>query len=173
MIALPGGIVDGQRRPRPLRLAAAVDWYLVTADRFELLGSGDLSERDAKAIRDELRASYPAGAVFVGVARPREIEDILPSKWGTRRITWSERLRRPIAPSRAAVARGARLAVLSSGPVWVDSERLFTPGESVPLPWTEPPVSLRVLRPRQLRRELDGVLGRAGPRRARLLGRQG
>jgi len=163
--------VPGQRRPRVLRLAGGVDWYLADTGRFERLGSGDVSARDLQAVQAELARSGGPDAVFVCVARPREIEDVLGPKarWGTRRITWSTRLKRPIAPKLAWVARGARLALLpGKGPVWVDGERLFDPGEKVPLPWTEPMVELEVVRPRTVRAALRAAVGPSGPRRAAL-----
>ncbi|MGO9198627.1 MAG: hypothetical protein ACLQK4_16055 [Acidimicrobiales bacterium] len=171
----PGGLVDGQRRPRVLRLARAVDWYVADADRFELVGTGDVSMSDVTAVRADLAKASSAHAAFVCVARPREIEDVLGRKsrwvgaWGLRRITWSQSIGKPIAPKLAAVARGARLAVLpDQGLVWVDGERLFKPGETVPLPWTDPPVSLPVVRPRTVLAALRAAVGPQGPRRANL-----
>ena len=76
----PGGLVDGQRRPRALRLAKAVDWYIVDAGRFELVGSGDVSMRDVKAVRADLKECGSSQAVFVCVARPREIEEVIGKK---------------------------------------------------------------------------------------------
>jgi hypothetical protein len=52
------------------------------------------------------------------------------------------------------------------GTVWVDGERLFKPGEPVPLPWTSPEVSLVVVRPPALRKAMKATLGRDGPSRA-------
>jgi hypothetical protein len=163
----PGGLVEGQRRPKVLRLVRGGDWYVADRGRFEKIGSGDLSVRDLKAVRADLRESAGADAVFVCVARPREVEQVLTHRWGTRRITWSTRLKKPIAPKLAWVARGARLALLpGDGIVWVDGERLFTPGETVPLPWTDPPVELKVVRPKTVRTALKTAVGPKGPRRA-------
>lgn len=165
--APPGGLTDGQRRPRALRLAGGVDWYLAESGRFDFVGSGDVSLEDALSVRAELGAG--SGAVFVCVARPRAIEDVLggESKWGLRRLTWSRRLHAEVAPKLASVARGARLALLPGDDlVWVDGERLFRPGELVPLPWTDPPVSLRVVRPRNVLAALRRAVGPDGPRRA-------
>ncbi len=165
--APPGGLVDGQRRRRALRLAGGVDWYLAESGRFDFLGSGDLSLEDARAVLADLGAG--STAVFVCVAKPRAIEDVLggESRWGLRRLTWSRRLHAEVAPKLASVARGARLALLpGEGLVWVDGERLFTPGELVPLPWTDPPVSLRVVRPADVLLALRRAVGPGGPRRA-------
>jgi hypothetical protein len=169
----PGGLVDGQRRPRVLRIAGAVDWYLADRNRFERLGSGDLSMQDIQAVQADLGVADGSKAVFVCVSRPKEIEEILGqgrgARWGTRRITWSTRLGEPIAPSRGAVARGARVALLPGrGLVWVDGERLFSRDETVPLPWTDPLVELAVVRPREVRRALRQAVGAKGPRRAAL-----
>ncbi|MHB8246042.1 MAG: hypothetical protein ACYDGN_11960 [Acidimicrobiales bacterium] len=167
----PGGLVPGQRRPRVLRIAAGVDWYVVDRGRFALVGSGDVSLRDLKAVDAELAASGSGGAVFVCVARPKEIEEVLGPKGrlGIRRITWSQKMKTPIAPTLSAVARGARIALLPGvGPAWVDGERLFTPGETVPLPWMDPPLALPVVRPRQVLRALGEAVGHGGPKRADL-----
>ena len=172
----PGALVDGQRRPRALRLAKGVDWYLVDAGRFELVGSGDLSMRDVTAVQADLRESASPSAVFVCVARPREIEEVLGQKnrWGTKRITWATRRGKPIAPGLPAVARGARLAVLpDAGLVWVDGERLFSPGEKVPLPWTDPPISLEIVRPKAVLGALRKAVGPGGPTRAHMEGATG
>lgn len=139
--------------------------------RFELVGSGDLAGDDLEDVRRQLEMAPSGAAVFVCVARPREIEEVLGKngQWGTKRITWSERVQKPLAPSRAAVARGARVAVLPrEGIVWVDGERLFTVGEHVPLPWTEPLVTLLVVRPKSVRQALSRAVGQKGPRRAQL-----
>ncbi|MHB1987866.1 MAG: hypothetical protein ACYCSF_07760 [Acidimicrobiales bacterium] len=169
----PGGLVAGQRRPRRLRLVRGADWYVVDRERFELVGSGDLAMSDLAAVEAELRSTERSLGVFVCVSRPKEIEDVLGAgaSWGTKRITWSARIAKPIAPSLAAVARGARLALLPiKGAVWVDGENLFTPGERVPLPWTDPLVALEVVRPKALLRVLRAALGGSGPRRAQLGG---
>ncbi|MGO9558982.1 MAG: hypothetical protein ACLPQS_08420 [Acidimicrobiales bacterium] len=170
----PGGLVDGQRRPRVLRLAKAVDWYIVDIGRFELVGTGDVSMRDVKAVRADMKEAGSPLAVFVCVARPREIEEVIGKKsllntWSLKRITWSENQGKPIAPKLASVARGARLALLpDQGLVWVDGEHLFKPGETVPLPWTDPPVELLVVRPRTVLAALRTAIGPKGPERAEL-----
>lgn len=171
MNAPPGGLTDGQRRPRALQVASGVDWYVVDTGRFDLVGSGDVSMRDVKAVRAELRESASPTAMFVCVARPKEIEQVLNQKrqWGLRRITWSKELKKPIAPTVAAVARGSRLALLPEvGLVWVDGEKLFTPGETVPLPWTDPPIELLVVRPKRVLEAMRLAIGPTGPKRASL-----
>lgn len=143
--------------------------------RFCLIGAGDISVRDMRAVEADLRESASSKAVFVCVSRPREIEEVLGrrGRFGTKRITWSQRLSKPIAPKLAAVARGARLALLpGTGIVWVDGEHLFTPGETVPLPWTDPPVELTVVRPRTVLSAMREAVGPSGPKRAELLDRQ-
>lgn len=143
------------------------DWYLAAPGVFERLGSGDLSLEDLKAVAAEMERRY-GKAGFVAVARRREIEKVLSNSWGTKRITWSERLNRPIAPRLSDVARGARLACIPEGVFFVDEEHFFSEGEQAPFPWTDPPVSLPVMRPRRLRQRLRELVGKKGPRRARL-----
>jgi hypothetical protein len=140
-----------------------VQWYVVAAGRFEYVGQGDVSEADMRAVGRELREG-----IFVAVGQPKTAEDVLGTRaWGLRRLRWADKLRRPISPKLAWVAKGARIAVLPEmGTVWVDGERLFTPGEPVPLPWTSPEVALVVLRPSALLKAMEAILGPAGPRRA-------
>lgn len=164
----PGGLVSEQRRSRELRLAERPDWYLAADQLLQYVGSGDLSLADLQAVRAEVTGRYGERACFVAVGRPRELEEHLSNRFGTRRITWSERLGRPLAPSVRAIARGARLAVTSGGIFWVDGERLFEERKEVSLPWTSPPVELAVLRPASLRRVLEAAIGSSGPKRARL-----
>lgn len=109
--------------------------------------------------------------MFVCVARPREVEAVIGgrNRWGLRRILWSTTLSQPISPKIAAIARGARLAILPDrGLVWVDGERLFSVDEPVPLPWTDPPVELLVVRPKTVRAAMALALGPNAPKRANL-----
>ncbi len=163
----PGHLVDGQRRPRAVRLAFGTDWYLAAAGRFELVGSGDVSAADLSSVHADLGRS----GVFVCVAKPAGLETRLAAPGlGTRRITASSRRAAPARPKVAWVANGARLAVLPDvGAAWVDSEHLFHAGEIVPLPWTDPVVRLLVVRPRAIRAAIRSALGKGGPRRATVL----
>ncbi|MHB1508384.1 MAG: hypothetical protein ACYCST_05450 [Acidimicrobiales bacterium] len=162
----PGHLVDGQRRPRAARLAGATDWYLAAAGRFELVGSGDVSAADLSSVHDDLGWA----GVFVCVAKPAGLESRLAAPdLGTRRITASSRRAVPARPKVAWVASGARLAVLPDvGSVWVDCEHLFRSGEIVPLPWTDPVVTLLVTRPGTIRTAIRSALGKEGPRRAKV-----
>lgn len=167
----PGGLVPEQRRPKVVRLVKGGDWYAAGPGRLDLVGSGDLSVRDLAAVGVDLERSSTPWTVFVCVARPKEVEDVLGPKgtFGTKRITWSRRMDYRISPKVSAIARGARIALLpDAGVVWVDGERLFRPGEAVPLPWTDPPLSLVVVRPSVVRRALDAAVGPGGPKRALL-----
>ena len=168
----PGGLIDGQRRPKQLRLGAALEWYVAAAGRFERVGSGDVSEADLVAVAAELGEA----AVFVCVAKPKAIESYLarPSL-GTSRIGRRSRLRDrplpPVSPKPRWVARGARLAVVPGhGTVWVDDEHLFKAGERVPLPWTDPPVELVVVRPATVYAAMKAAMGPHAPKRAERLG---
>jgi hypothetical protein len=160
----PGGLVDSQRRARSLRLVDRADWYLVKKGSFELLGTGDVSEADLGSVHRELRAS----GVFVCVAKPPPLERYLGKQpWGVRRLSFSSRVNSPAGPKLRWVALGARLAVLPDlGAVWVDDEHLFPAGEQVPLPWTNPPVALIVVRPRTLYAAMKAMIGPGGPKRA-------
>ncbi len=162
----PGGLTDGQRRPRAQRLGVNLDWYVAAAGRFERVGSGDVSDDDLRAVGRELGEA----AVFVCVAKPKPLETHLRKPGvGTRRITRSSRLTGKVPPKARWVARGARVAVLpSKGTVWVDDEHLFKPGERVPLPWTDPPVELVVVRPAAVYAAMKAAMGRNGPKRAEL-----
>ncbi len=164
----PGGLIDGQQRPRALRLAGPVDWYVAGGGVFELVGTGDVSAADAEAVREELARSAAPLAVFVCVSRRKGVDELLAEgkSSGPRRQRWASR-RKPMAPSVAAVARGARIAVLpGSGAVWVDAERIFPPGDRVPLPWTSPRIDLESVRPKTVREAMRLALGKDGPRRA-------
>lgn len=162
----PGGLNDQQRRPRALRLAGDLDWYVVSAGCFERVGSGDVSDADLRSVRRELGDA----AVFVCVAKPVPLETYLPkAKLATRRITRSSRSKVRQAPKLRWVATGARLAVLPElGTVWVDDEHLFKVGDTVPLPWTDPPVELVVVRPAAIYAAMKVALGPNGPKRATL-----
>jgi hypothetical protein len=164
----PGGLLDRQRRPRAIRLVGAADWYLLASGRFDLVGSGDVSEADLRAVRRDLGSK----GVFVCVAKPQPLEKFLGRvPWGTRRISRSSQVRTPTRPKLRWVAEGARLAVLPEvGTVWVDGEHLFAEGEPVPLPWTEPLVELAVVRPPAIYAAMKAVVGADGPKRARLPG---
>jgi hypothetical protein len=162
----PAGLADQQRRAKSIRLATGADWYLVERGRFDLVGSGDVSDADLRSVERELGDS----GVFVCVVKPRPIEEILGEKaWGTRRIRRSAGLRAPTPPKLRWVAQGARLAVLPGrGTVWVDTEHLFAVDEPVPLPWTEPLVELVVVRPATVLSAMKAMVGPGGPARARL-----
>jgi hypothetical protein len=166
VIQPPGGLLDRQRRPRVIRLVGGADWYLVGPGRFDLVGSGDVSEADLRAVRRDLGG----GALFVCVAKPQPLEKFLGKvPWGTRRIARSSNANTPTRPKLRWVAEGARLAVLPElGTVWVDGEHLFTVGEPVPLPWTEPLVELAVVRPPAVYAAMKAIVGADGPKRARL-----
>jgi hypothetical protein len=167
---LPGCLLEGQRRPKAIRLAGRVDWYLVTEGRFELVGSGDVSDADLRSVHGELGGT----GVFVCVAKPVPLETYLPkANLGTKRITRSSKLKVPTYPKLRWVAKGARLAVLPDmGTVWVDGEHLFKAGEAVPLPWTEPLVELIVVRPAAVYAAMKAVLGPDRPKRAAAGSRQ-
>ncbi|MGH9296639.1 MAG: hypothetical protein ACRDZP_01520 [Acidimicrobiales bacterium] len=169
-VAVPGGLVAGQLRPKVVRLVKGADWYAIGPGRFDQVGAGDLSMKDIEAVGSDLPTS--PWTAFVCVARPREVEDVLGPKnnFGLKRITWSARQKGPMAPTLAAVARGARIALLpGTGVVWVDSERLFARDDSVPLPWTDPLVSMKVVRPKVVREALRREIGPHARRRALLL----
>ncbi len=162
----PAGLLDRQRRAKAIRLATRADWYVVTEGRFDLVGSGDVSEADLRAVGRELGDA----GVFVCVVKPKPIEEILGRKtWGTRRIRRSVEDKATAPPKLRWVAQGARLAVLPGrGTVWVDNEHLFTVDEPVPLPWTDPLVELVVVRPATVLAAMKAIVGRNGPERARL-----
>jgi hypothetical protein len=167
MITPPGGMLDNQRRARVIRLVGMADWYLVTPGLFDMVGSGDVSDADLRAVYRELGE----GGVFVCVGKPKPVEVVLGRRgdWGTKRITQSTRRSAPIRPKLRWVAQGARVAVLPElGPVWVDGERLFDVGERVPLPWTVPDVAMFVVRPATVLQAMRKVVGSGGPKRAGL-----
>jgi len=166
MIHLPGGLLDQQRRPKALRLVGKADWYVICMGRFDLVGSGDVSDADLRSVHGDLGE----GGVFVCVAKPQPLEHYLPKHaWGTRRISRAFRQSTPLYPKLRWVARGARLAVLPDvGTVWVDGEHLFTVGEPVPLTWTDPLVELTVVRPPTVYAAMKAIVGPNGPKRATL-----
>jgi hypothetical protein len=166
VIRPPGGLLDQQRRPKAIRLVGEADWYLVASGSFDLLGSGDVSEADLRSVHRELRDT----GVFICVAKPAPLEKYLGKQaWGIRRLNWSAKVKTPTRPKLRWVAQGARIAVLPEvGTVWVDDEHLFTAGEPVPLPWTDPPVELTVVRPRTVYVAMKSVIGPDGPKRANL-----
>lgn len=163
---IPAGLAHLQKRARISQLAARADWYLAVPGRFALVGIGDVSDADLRAVHRELRDK----GVFVCVQKPRTVEDVIGrSTRSLRRITQSARSDAPVPPKIRWVALGARVAVLPlEGVVWVDDERLFAPGEKVPLPWTEPVVELTVVRPSAVAAAIRAVIGPGGPKRATL-----
>lgn len=167
MIEIPGGLHDSTRRPRHLRVVSNGSWYLAAAGLLAKVGFGELALADLEAVSADLGAR-----VFVAHPEVRQLERYLSgSPRLTRRLRWYEGLSEPLQPSVGAVARGARVAVLPaggpgpSGVVWVDGDRVFRPGEVVPLPWTEPLVSLEVVRPRAVTAAIRAVIGPGGPKR--------
>jgi hypothetical protein len=162
----PAGLLDQQRRPRAVRLVAQADWYLIGPGRFDLVGSGDVSEPDLRAVHREIGE----GGVFVCVAKPPPLEQYLPKQpWRARRVSRTFQRAMPVRPKLRWVARGARLAVLpDAGTVWVDGEHLFPVGEPVPLTWTDPLVELVVVRPSSLYVTMKALVGTNGPNRASL-----
>lgn len=162
MIEIPGGLHDSTRRPRHLRVVSNGNWYLAGAGMLAKVGFGELALADLQAVQAEL-----GERVFLAHPEVRPIEKYLtgPPRLN-RRLRWYEKLSSPPQPSLAAVARGAQVAVLpGSGVVWVDDEKVFRAGETVPLPWTKPPVELLVVRPRTVMAAMRQVIGPGGPKR--------
>lgn len=168
MIEIPGGLYDSTRRPRRLRVVSYGNWYLAAPGILQKVGFGELALADLEAVYRELGKK-----VFVAHPEPHPIENYLSSRptvgsrrtWGLRRQKFYGEAEAPL-PSLGAVARGAQVAVLPGiGPVWVDGVRLFKPGEMAPLPWTEPLVELRVVRPKQLQKAMVAAIGPDGPKR--------
>ncbi len=162
MIEIPGGLYDSTRRPKRLRVVSNGDWFLAAKGLFARVGFGELALADLEAVRSDL-----GNRVFVAHPEVRALEKYMKGGSGRlyKRIRWYESLSAPPMPSVAAVARGAQVAVLpNEGIVWVDGERLFEVGSKVPLPWTDPPVSLQVVRPKQVTAALRNVIGPSGPR---------
>lgn len=163
MIEIPGGLHDSTRRPKRLRVVSSGDWYLAGEGTLVKAGFGELGLADLEAVRRDL-----GRRVFVAHPKVRPLENYLGRSGPrlNRRLRWYERMSSPPMPTVGAVARGAQVAVLPGrGVVWVDGEGLFKPGAPVPLPWTDPPVELVVVRPRDLIAELKLVIGPGGPRR--------
>jgi len=176
VIRVPGGLVDGQRRPRRLQVNGGGPWFLAALGRFERVGAGDLSLTDLVAVEAEL-----GDGVFVALPLRRSLQEYLeanrpsprshrastPAMGPVRRLQRYDQLRDNVPPTVNAVARAAQVAVLPNlGAVWVDGHHLFQPGERTPLPWTEPRVELTVVRPATVRSALREAIGRGGPRRA-------
>jgi hypothetical protein len=171
VIEIPGGLHDSTRRPRHLRVVSNGNWYLAAPGLLAKVGFGELAIADLDAVAADL-----GERVFVAHPEVKQIERHLgptPPRL-TRRLRWFEGLSEPFRPGLNAIARGAQVAVLPaggpgpSGVVWVDGERVFGPGEVVPLPWTDPLVSLTVVRPRAVAVAMRAVIGPGGPKRASL-----
>jgi hypothetical protein len=158
---------DGKKLPRRLQVSGGGPWFLAGPGSFRRVGAGDLSAADLHAVHAEL-----GERVLVAMPAPRSLQQYLGAKanWGMRRVRRYERLIANVPPSVAAVARGAQVAVLPDlGPVWVDNQHLFRAGDTATLPWTEPVVSLVVVKPRRVRDAIRGVIGPKGPKRATLV----
>jgi hypothetical protein len=162
VIEIPGGLHDSTRRPRQLRVVSNGDWYLAAAGTLAKVGFGELALADLEAVYGDL-----GERVFAAHPQVRPLEQYIGgSKWLLRRIRWYEGLSAPPLPTVAAVARGAQVAVMPGvGVVWVDGEHVFRDGETVPLPWTDPPVELQVVRPKAVTAVMRHVIGRGGPKR--------
>jgi hypothetical protein len=172
VLTAPAGLVDGQKHPRRLQVSGGGPWFLADSGHLERVGSGDLSLADLKAIEAEL-----GERVFVGVPRQRSLYEYMTGKaprkgdhrasvgmGPTQRLRRFEELRDNSPPTVVGLARAAQVAVLPGvGPVFVDSYRLFRPGELASLPWTDPRVELPVVRPSALRSALRTVVGRRHP----------
>jgi hypothetical protein len=171
VIEIPGGLYDSTRRPRRLRVVSYGNWYLAAPGILQKVGFGELALADLEAVYRDL-----GDKVFVAHPKPHPLEDYLsPGRPTSKRRPWGMRRQRfygaagAPAPSLGAVARGAQVAVVPGvGPVWVDGVRLFKPGEIAPLPWTDPLVELRVVRPRQLEKAIVAAIGPHGPKRVTL-----
>jgi hypothetical protein len=162
LIEIPGGLHDSTRRPRHLRVVSNGSWFLAGEGTLAKVGFGELGMADLRAVQKDL-----GERVFLAHPEARPIEAYLrgPARFA-KRLRWFESLSSLPEPSLAAVARGAQLAVLpESGVVWVDDERVFRAGETVPLPWTKPTVELLVVRPRTVMAAMRRVIGPAGPKR--------
>ncbi len=166
---LPAGLVAGQKRRRAEQLVAECDWYVVEPARFAYLATGDVSLDDL----ERLALAEPM-ALFVCVRVAKGPEEVLSSsRFVTRRLRLAARLRPARSPRQRWVARGARVAVLpEKGVVWVDRERLFRRSEHVSLPWTDPPVSLPVVRVPEVRAAMRQVVRTPAGSASRARGRR-
>jgi hypothetical protein len=160
---LPGGLADSTRRPRQLRVVSNGDWYMAARGALRKVGFGELALADLEAVLADL-----GDRVFLAHPEVKPIERYLGGlNRVPRRMRWYDRLKTPIQPTVSAVARGAQVAVVpGAGVVWVDDQRIFREGDEVPLPWTDPPVVMRVVRPRTVARAMREVIGPGGPKRA-------
>lgn len=157
------GLVEGRKLPRRLQVSGGGPWFLAATGSLRRVGAGDLGFSDLGSVAEKL-----GDRVFVALPVPRLEADPLASDspWAIRRSQRMQRRRLALPPTVAALARGAQVAVLPGvGVVWVDSARLFRHGEVVPLPWTDPRVSLPVVRPRQIREAMRRSIGPGGPKR--------
>jgi hypothetical protein len=159
---IPGGLFDSTRRPRHLRVVSNGAWYVAGRGSLQEVGFGELAMADLEAVRADL-----GGRAFLAHPKVRTIEDVLGGgRRVPRRLRWHERVKDPLPPTLAAVARGAQVAVLpTEGIVWVDGEGIFKRERVVPLPWTDPLVLLPVMQPRQVIAVLREIVGPDGPRR--------
>ncbi len=140
-------------------------WFVAAPGIFDTAGTGDLSFENLQTIHADLR-----DRVFVSLSAPKELRRYVgtQNKWAIFRVRLNryERLPSQVRPKVATVAKGAQVAVLPGiGPVWVDGHRLFHEGETVPLPWTDPLVSLVVVRPRTVVKAMRKAIGPNGPKR--------
>ncbi len=169
MIPIPGGLFDSTRRPRRLQVVSFGNWYLAGPGLLAKVGFGELSLADLEAVHAEL-----GERVFLAHPQERAIGAYLtrgPSpgegsrpRFGFRRLLSEDNRALIEWPSVAAVARGAQVAVLpAEGPVWVDDQHLFKPLERIPLPWTDPPVEMTVVRPKTVIATMRQVIGPGGP----------
>lgn len=161
----PAGLIEGHRLPRRLRVNGGGAWFLAGPGSFNRVGAGDLSHENLQAVFAEL-----GERVFVSLPAPRQLEEFLgpQNKWAIfrPRLYRYEKLRRRVQPTIETIGREAQVAVLPGlGAVWVDGHRLFHDGETVPLPWTEPVVSLVAVRPRTVIRAMRRAIGPRGPKR--------
>ncbi len=162
--------MDRQWRSRPVQVVAKCDWYVVKRGSFDMVGKGDVSQADLRAVYRELGDR----GVFACVPKPLSLDDRLGPGWlglrlTPRRIRKSEEIGAKLRPRLRWVALGSRVAVLpQQGPVWVDDEHLFEPGSKAPLPWTDPAVEMTVVRPKTVLACMKSVLGPNGPKRAAL-----
>ncbi|HEV2360917.1 MAG TPA: hypothetical protein VGS21_04375 [Acidimicrobiales bacterium] len=183
MYRIPGGLFDSSKRPRKLQVCTWGDWFVGAPGLLLKVGFGELSMADLQAVDADL-----GDRVFVAHAKPHPIENYLNGPGASTRKSgpttapsglagWV--FRRGLRPQRfygwsgqlppaslTGIARGAQVAVLPGrGPVWVDGEKLFKPGELVPLPWTDPLVEMLIVRPKEVIEALKLAVGPGGPTR--------